>query len=120
MSLLPKKNQYWTFWKTRKPAAAIWPPSLVSASSSNRSSRTPIAQMKAPAISTMPASRNTNGPLRVERNGSWPATRYAAARPPSIASPPKYGMGSACTSRSRTLATAPVRSAISRATTVSK
>src|SRR4051812_40512380 len=40
--------------------------------------------------------------------------------PPSMASPPRYGIGTACTSRSRTLATAPVRSAISRAITVSR
>ena len=117
---LLKNQRYCMFWVTRKPAAAIWAPSLVSASSSKRSSRVPIAHRNAPAISTIPASRNTKGPLRVERNGSSRAMRYAATRPPSIASPPKYGTGSACTSRSRTLATAPVRSAISRATTVSK
>src|SRR6478735_9199089 len=103
----------------RKPAASTWPPSLVSASISKRSSSTPTAQMSAPAISTMPASRNTHGSL-VERNGSWRATTYAVARPPSIASPPRYGMGTACTSRSRTFATAPVRSAISRAITVNR
>ena len=80
----------------------------------------PIAQIIAPAISTMPASRNTKGSLRLDRNGSSRATKYAATRPPSIARPPKYGIGSACTSRSRTLATAPVRSAISRAMTVSR
>src|SRR6478609_2028607 len=101
----------------RKPAASTWPPSLVSASISKRSSSTPTAQMSAPAISTMPASWNTHGSL-VERNGSWRAMTYAVARPPSIASPPRYGMGTACTSRSRTFATAPVRSAISRAITV--
>ena len=51
---------------TRKPAASTWPPSLVSASSSKRSSSTPTAQISAPAISTIPASRNTNGELRRE------------------------------------------------------
>ena len=80
----------------------------------------PTAQINAPAMSTTPASRKTKASLRLDRKGSSRARKYAATRPPSIASPPKYGMGSACTSRSRTLATAPVRSAISRAMTVNR
>ena len=47
--------------RTRKPAASTCPPSLVSASSSNRSSRMPTAQIIAPAISTIRASWNTKG-----------------------------------------------------------
>ena len=43
-----------TSLSTMKPAATIWPPSLVSASSSIRSSTTPTAQIIAPAISTIP------------------------------------------------------------------
>ncbi len=39
-------------------------------------------------MSTMPASRKTNGSL-VERKGSSLATKYAATRPPSMASPPR-------------------------------
>ena len=103
----------------RKPATSTWPPSLVSASSSIRSSSTPRAQIIAPATSTTVASRKTLGALS-DRNGSSLATAKAATIPPSMASPPKYGIGTACMSRSRTCATAPVRSAISRAITVSR
>ena len=55
---------YWIPEKIRKPAASTCPPSLVSASSSNRSSSTPTAQIMAPAMITMPASRKTKGALR--------------------------------------------------------
>ena len=53
------KKKNWTPKATRNPAASTWPPSLVSASSSKRSSSTPTAQISAPAISTIPASRKT-------------------------------------------------------------
>ena len=48
------KKRNWMPKATRKPAASTCPPSLVSASSSKRSSSTPTAQISAPAISTMP------------------------------------------------------------------
>ena len=83
-----EKKTNWMPKATRNPAASTWPPSLVRASSSKRSSSTPTAQISAPAISTIPASRNTSGEL-AERNGSSRATKYAATRPPSIASPPR-------------------------------
>ena len=82
------KRKYWIPLRIRKPAASTWPPSLVSASSSKRSSRVPIAQIMAPAMSTILASWKTKGWLR-DRNGScWPTTK-AASRPPSIARPPR-------------------------------
>ena len=60
------------------PAATIWPPSLVSASSSIRSSTTPTAQIIAPAISTMPASWNTGG-LRGAQERQVPGDQQSGA-----------------------------------------
>ncbi len=52
------------------------------------SSIIPTPHTSAPAKSTVRASSKTKGPL-FDRNGSWVATAYAAASPPSIASPPR-------------------------------
>ena len=57
---------------------------------------------------------------RGPRKGRLLATASAAAKPPSIAMPPSRGVGIACTSRSRTCVMAPHRSAIRRATGVSR
>ena len=78
----------------------------------------PDPQIRAPAISTIPASRKTNGP-RVERTAAHTGHDVLRTRPPSRPGH-RVRIGRACTCRSRYLATAPVRSAISRATTVSR
>ena len=61
--------------QTRKPAASTCPPSLVSASSSKRSSRMPDRADQRAGDQHEPASRKTNGPLASERKGSSRATR---------------------------------------------
>src|SRR5918994_6041074 len=100
------------------PAAKTCPASLVSESSSQRSSSTPSRQMIAPAISTAVVSE----PLRYVRCsvGIRLATSRATAMPPKIATPPRRGVGIACTSRSRGRATAPHRRASTRTTGVSR
>jgi len=50
-----------------------------------------------------------------ERNGIRDAKSRATANPSSMATPPRRGVGTVCTSRSRTAVTAPVRIASQRA-----
>ncbi len=98
-----------TPWKAMIPAAIIWPAALVSQSSSWMSSMAPTRQ-------TMPAPHSTPRSSPVSktwrRNGRWLAASIAAAKPRKIATPPRRGIGTLCTSRSRTGVKAPVRTAI--------
>src|SRR6476661_1897532 len=94
------------------PAAIIWPPILVSQSSSRMSSMAPRTQTIAAPHSTALSS----GPSRKTwpRNGSLLAASIDAAKPRKMATPPSRGIGVECTSRSRTGVNAPVRTATAR------
>ena len=77
--------------QTRIAPAPIWPTSLVSAPSPQRSSTTPISTTTPPASSSplptrVPANTPLSGNIRE-------ATSSAAARPQYIASPPSSGDG---------------------------
>lgn len=86
------------------PAASVWPANLGIAPSSNMSSTTPTVQISTDAQNTAHASRWTSS--KRPSQGRFVARMSAAVVPASIATPPKYGIGVVCTSRSRTRATA--------------
>ncbi len=100
---------------TMTPAATTCPASLVSASMPHRSSAAPSATMIPPATTVACTSEYAN---TRESAGSDPATRKPAQTPAYIARPPRRGVGTACTSRSRGSAMAPKRIAKRRATGV--
>ena len=109
---------HWTPNSTSTPAARICPASLAIASRSNLSSSTPTRQISPPAASTPTISDDeTNA---APRAGSCSAISTAPAKPAYTATPPIRGIGSECTSRSRIGVTAPIRTAISRTTPVSR
>ncbi|CAM5465564.1 hypothetical protein SGRIM128S_00891 [Streptomyces griseomycini] len=103
---------------TITPAAIIWPPSLIRASISNLSSRTPISQ-----ISAAPES-SARGSLDFSKSWPrlvrWSATSRPAHRPKNIAIPPSRGVGSRCTSRARISGIAPATIANLRTGPVSR
>ena len=90
---------------TMTPAASTWPASLVSASSSQRSSSAPSTQM----TPRRPAARSNRGlGERLTAASAAPGERRAAgAKPANIATPPRRGVGTAWTSRSRGRSRAP-------------
>ena len=92
-------------WMTITPAAIIWPPSLIRASTPHLSSRTPSSQISAaPESSARGSLEFSKTLLRFVR---WEATSRPAHSPPNIAMPPSRGVGSRCTSRARISGIAP-------------
>ena len=80
------------------------------------SSATPSATTS-PAPPTIPTSARGLS-YTPSRNGRRLATTIVTTTPRNIASPPSRGVGTACTSRSRTAVIAPQRSAHQRASGV--
>ena len=104
----------WMPCQAISPEARAWPANLVTASSCQMSSNTPSRQT-APAESStawVPRPCSSNSLLK---NPSWLAVSRAMATPRKIAVPPSRGIGTVCTSRSRTGVTAPIRRASRRA-----
>lgn len=105
-------------WMTMTAAAIICPPSLISASISNLSSRTPISQISAaPESSALGSLESSKTPFRLNR---WSATINPAHSPPNMAMPPSRGVGSRCTSRARIAGIAPTAMANFRTGPVSR
>ena len=103
---------------TITPAAIIWPPSLIRASISNLSSRTPISQISAaPESSARGSLDSSKTSLRLVR---WAATSRPAHSPKNMAMPPSRGVGSRCTSRARISGIAPAAMANFRTGPVSR
>ncbi|MDQ0763935.1 hypothetical protein QF027_006570 [Streptomyces canus] len=103
---------------TITPAAIIWPPSLIRASISNLSSRTPISQIRAAPESRARGSFDfSKTSLRLVR---WSATSRPAHSPKNMAIPPSLGVGSRCTSRALISGIAPATIANFRTGPVSR
>ncbi|CAM5729410.1 hypothetical protein SMICM304S_01004 [Streptomyces microflavus] len=105
-------------WMTMTAAAIIWAPSLISASSSNLSSRTPISQIRAAPESNARGSLESSKTLF--RLWRWSATIRPAHSPPNMAIPPSRGVGSRWTSRARIAGIAPTAMANLRTGPVSR
>ena len=102
-----------------EPAASTWPPSLVSASSSERSSSTPTRADQCTGDEHDAGVAEDEGSA-VGEEGQLARHDVRRHQSAEHRQPAEVGIGTAWTSLSRTFATAPVRSAISRAMTVSR